>query len=99
MAWSLAPDIKTSTRPSDLSIVLLRSKPLVHDELELLVGLDVPDDDGAAEPGGVLAATRVVVPDMDVVQIAERPGKESVQCWTTADDGCLGISLRTETPS
>ena len=45
-----------------LSISLVNCQPVVDDELKLFVGLDVPDDDGCDEPGGVVLPPGVVMP-------------------------------------
>ena len=60
-------------RPTNLNqslnfaIILLAGKPLVAHELKLLVGLQIPDDDGSAVPGGIVATSRVVVPNPEVL--------------------------------
>lgn len=56
-----------------LSISLLNSKPLVGHKLPGVIGLDIPDNNGGAVPGGVVATARVVMPDLDVVKVTQWP--------------------------
>ena len=57
----------TLHQPLDFAIILLAGKPLVAHELKLLVGLKIPDNDGSAVPGGIIATSRVVVPNPEVL--------------------------------
>ena len=57
--------------PSYLSIILFRRQPPIENELKLLVGLNIPDQDSHALPGGELALSGVVVPDAHVRKISQ----------------------------
>lgn len=61
--------------PTHLSISLFDGEPLIGDEDKFLLGLQVLYDDVTEIPRGVLAGTRVVMPDTHVVEGAERPAR------------------------
>ena len=58
-----------------LSIILLTCQPTVEEELKLLIGLDVPDQDSTAVPGGVIVPASVVMPDAEISKVAQRSTK------------------------
>ncbi len=69
---------QTKNPTAHLSVVPLGPQPPVEYELEPLVCLHVPDDDGGAVPGGVVAAAGVVVPEAEVGQGAKGPAEGEI---------------------
>jgi hypothetical protein len=80
------------------SVTLFCGHPIVADHLKLFVGLNVPDDDGAKVPGGVIAAARVVVPDANVLNFTKRPKNRKIvmirgTCVLDVQFGCAANGL------
>lgn len=56
-----------------LIVILFLSHPLIADEFKDLIGLDIPHHKGAQEPWGVWSASRVIMPNSQVVHVTKRP--------------------------
>jgi len=50
---------------------VLDGQPALADKVELLLGLEVLDDDVFQEPVGFAALACVVVPDVEIAQVAQ----------------------------
>lgn len=58
--------------PLDASVASFESEPIVAHKIRALVGLQVFHDDELEEPAGLGRVARVVVPNANVVEFAER---------------------------
>ena len=95
-----------SLSSTHLPVTQLHGQPAVISKLELLAGLEVADDDGTEEPGGVDSDPRVVVPDPQILEAAqalpsghdETVNTSSVKCdaWECPDVGLVLLSSQDE---
>lgn len=58
--------------PLDTSVASFESEPIVTNKIRALVGLQIFHNDELEEPAGLGRVARIVVPDANVVELAER---------------------------